>query len=197
VEELPSLSRRTALVALAAVLALLVLAGRWVGRPGADGTASPTPSAAPALSARPAPAKLVVVHVVGAVRRAGLYELRDGSRVADAVARAGGATKGADLALINLAAPVADGAQVLVPRRSGPGVPGAPAPPGGVPAGPVSLNSATLEQLDALPGVGPSTAQKILDYRTRHGAFRAVEELDAIPGIGPARLEQLRELVVP
>jgi competence protein ComEA len=197
VEELPSLSRRTALVALAAVLALLVLAGRWVGRPGADGALSPTPAAAPALSARPAPAKLVVVHVVGAVRRAGLYELRDGSRVADALARAGGATKGADLALINLAAPVVDGAQVLVPRRSGPGVPGAPAPPGGVPAGPVSLNSATLEQLDALPGVGPSTAQKILDYRTRHGAFRAVEELDAIPGIGPARLEQLRELVVP
>jgi competence protein ComEA len=85
---------------------------------------------------------------------------------------------------------------VLVPRRM-------PVPASGeaagaaAPAGPVHLNSATLEQLDALPGVGPSTAQKILDFRAEHGAFTSVDELDAVPGIGPARLEQLREAVVP
>jgi competence protein ComEA len=194
VDELPSISRRSALVAVAVVLAVLALAGRWIGRPGSEGAAALAP--APVVAApRPAPAKLLVVHVVGAVRRAGLYRLRDGSRVADAVARAGGATKRADLSLINLAAPVADGAQVLVPRRGLPAA-GAGGPPAAA-AGPVSLNSATLEQLDALPGVGPTTAQQILDYRTEHGAFRSVDELDAVPGIGPARLEQLRELVVP
>jgi competence protein ComEA len=134
------------------------------------------------------------VHVVGAVRLPGLYRLARGKRVADAVARAGGATAKADLALINLAALVSDGQQVVVPAR---------APPGGAPAtgeasgGPVHLNSATVDQLDALPGVGPVTAQKIVDYREKHGAFTSVRELDAIPGIGPARLEQLTDLVAP
>jgi competence protein ComEA len=138
------------------------------------------------------------VHVVGAVRRPGLYRLREGSRVADAVARAGGAGARADLALVKLAAPVADGQQVVVPARV---EVGAVAPSGsgaaGSGTGPVHLNSATLEQLDALPGVGPVTAQKIIDHRERHGAFRTVDDLDAVPGIGPARLEQLRELVAP
>jgi len=100
---------------------------------------------------------------------------------------------------VNLAAPLADGEQVIVPRRgaapatasSG----GAAAP--GTPTAPVQLSTATLEQLDTLPGVGPVTAQKILDYREKHGAFSSVDELDAVPGIGPKRLEQLRELVVP
>lgn len=192
-EALPSISRRGALVGLAIVLALLTLAGRWLGGPTTGGAAAPAP--APAV-ASPAPAKLLVVHVVGAVRRAGLYRLRDGSRVADAVARAGGATRRADLSLVNLAAPVADGVQVVVPRR-GSAPPGGAAAATGAAGGPVSLSSATPEQLDALPGVGPTTAQKILDYRAAHGAFRSVEELDAIPGIGPARLEQLRELVTP
>ena len=99
------------------------------------------------------------------------------------------------LAAINLAAPLADGMQVLVPRR----VAGAPAAARAAPAAParVSLEPATVEQLDALPGVGPVTAQKILDYRAAHGGFRSVDDLDAIPGIGPARVEQLRELVSP
>ncbi|HEX7312046.1 MAG TPA: ComEA family DNA-binding protein, partial [Gaiellaceae bacterium] len=143
---------------------------------------------------RAAPA-LVVVDVVGAVRRAGLYRLPQGSRIADAVARAGGATKKADLALVNLAAPVADGTQIVVPAHVSPS--GAAATSPSTPAGPVHLNTATLEDLDALPGVGPVTAQKILDYRQQHGAFANVDELDAIPGIGPARLDQLRELVAP
>jgi competence protein ComEA len=139
----------------------------------------------------------IVVDVVGAVRRPGLYRLSKGARIADALTRAGGATRRAQLELVNLAAPVSDGEQIVVPRRgagvaagSGGGAPAAP-------AGPVHLNMATLEQLDALPGVGPVTAQKILDYRQEHGAFGSVDELDAIPGIGPARLEQLRDLVAP
>ena len=159
------------------------------------------------LRAEPAPARTLVVHVVGAVRRPGLYRLRDGSRVDDAVRRAGGARANAELAALNLAAPVADGQQVVVPARgaaaaSAAGVPGASAAgaagtDGAIPASgeKVHLNSATLEQLDTLPGIGPVTAQKILDYRTANGAFASVEELDAVPGIGPARLEQLTPLV--
>jgi competence protein ComEA len=139
-----------------------------------------------------------VVYVVGAVRRPGLYELAQGSRVADAVARAGGVTRKADPAALNLAAPIADGQQVLVPARLPQAVAaaqGVPVP--GVPAGPIQLSSATAEQLDSLPGIGPATAQKILDYRAEHGAFRSVDELDEVPGIGPTRVDQLRGLVVP
>lgn len=137
----------------------------------------------------------LVVYVVGAVRRAGLVRLPEGARVADAVDGAGGPTRRADLALVNLAAPVADGQQVVVPVRVPPGASAAGSV--GVAAGKVSLASATFEQLDELPGVGPVTAQKILDWRQTHGSFRSVEDLDAIPGIGPARIEQLRDLVTP
>jgi competence protein ComEA len=144
----------------------------------------------------------VVVDVVGAVRQPGLYRLGHGSRIADAVARAGGATGKADLSLINLAAPLVDGEQVVVPRRAAgaPGV-GAAASPGAgggaTSTGPVHLSTATLDQLDSLPGIGPVTAQKILDYRAKHGAFSSVDELDAVPGIGPSRMDQLRDLVAP
>jgi competence protein ComEA len=139
-----------------------------------------------------------VIDVAGAVRSPGLYRLPQGSRIADAVARAGGATGKAALDGVNLAAPLADGEQVVVPARL-PGGTAAPAAaaPGSASSGPVSLSTATAEQLDALPGIGPVTAQKIVDYRTQHGAFHSVDELDAISGIGPAKLDQLRGLVVP
>jgi competence protein ComEA len=195
-----SLSRRQLLAGAAVALVLLIFAGRLLLRPGASASVRVVP-AAPTSTVAAAPAsggKPVVVDVVGAVRSPGLYRLTEGARVADALARAGGATPKAQLELVNLAAPIADGEQIVVPRR------GAPAPAAGgtgaatgVPAGPVHLNTATLEQLDALPGVGPVTAQKILDYRQEHGAFGSVDELDAIPGIGQARLEQLRDLVAP
>ena len=188
---MPSLpvSRRRALVLAAAALVLLVLAGRTLAGAGAAREEPPA-----ALVAEPAAAApKLVVHVAGAVRAPGLYEVPEGSRVADAVARAGGATAPADTAAINLAAPLADGMQVVVPRRAPAG--GAPAATG--PGAKVSLGAATLEQLDALPGIGPVTAQKIVDHRVRSGGFRSVDDLDAIPGIGPARVEQLRELVTP
>ena len=118
--------------------------------------------------------------------------------MADALERAGGPTRRADLTLVNLAAPVADGQQIVVPARALAGTAAA----GGAAAGAatpakVSLASATLEQLDALPGIGPVTAQKILDWRQTHGPLRSADDLDAIPGIGPARVEQLRDLVTP
>jgi competence protein ComEA len=139
--------------------------------------------------------------VVGAVRRPGLYRLQQGARIADAVTRAGGATAKADLALINLAAPLADGEQVVVPRHGAVAPSIAPSGAGGsagVPSsGPVHLSTATVEQLDSLPGIGPVTAQKIIDYRQKHGALTSVDELDAVSGIGPARLDQLKDLVAP
>ena len=193
------LQHRRHLLAAAVALVLLLLAAHLLLPAGTTTPAAPLPPS-PGLGAgaTEAPHARVVVDVVGAVRRPGLYRLAQGSRIADALARAGGATPKAELAQVNLAAPLADGEQVVVPKR---GVPGA-APPavgssGSTPVAPVQLSTATLEQLDSLPGVGPATAQKILDYRTKHGAFSSVDELDAVPGIGPKRLDQLRDLVVP
>jgi competence protein ComEA len=196
---MPSISRGRALAYGLAVLAFLVVAGRATLGGGNEPAAAP--AATGALEVEEAQAREVVVHVAGAVAQPGLYTLPEGSRVDDAVARAGGAGPKAALELLNLAAPVADGQQVIVPLRgadAGTAAPGAGATQEGTaPAGKVSLNSATLEQLDELPGVGPVTAQQILDYREANGAFRSVDELDAVPGIGPARLEQLRPLVDP
>ena len=189
-----ALDRRRVLIAALAVLMVLVFAGRFLLRSPGPPIPPPVRVAAPAPSH--ATAAQIYVDVVGAVRRPGLYRLGPGSRVADALARAGGATPRAQLDLVNLAARVADGEQVVVPRR-GSAAAVVPGSAGGAPTGPVHLNSATLEQLDALPGIGPVTAQKILDYRQQHGAFGSVAELDAISGIGPARLEQLQGLVAP
>ena len=165
----------------------------------------------PAASVAPAPAIRVhddagggargraLVHVAGAVRRPGVYRLRAGARVVDAVERAGGARPRADLSAVNLAAEVEDGRQVLVPRRGASaavGVAGAPpGTPGIAPAAPIDLNTATLAQLDTLDGVGPVTAQRILEYRQEHGGFGSVEELGQVSGIGPKRLAALREHV--
>jgi competence protein ComEA len=189
---MPSLpvSRRRALLIAAAALALLVVAGRTLADAG-TATVQPAAELVPERAAATPP---LVVHVAGAVRRPGLYRLAEGKRVADAVARAGGATAPADTAAINLAAPLADGMQVIMPSRVA-GAAGNSA--SGASAGRVSLSSASAAELDALPGVGPVTAQKIVDYRSAHGGFRSVDDLDAIPGIGPARIEQLRDLTAP
>ena len=191
--ELFPLARRQLLLLLLAAVVATVLAVRHLSEAGAP-RASPVPAKIEPLRAESAPR--LFVHVVGAVRRPGLYRLPERSRIADALARAGGARRGADLTAVNLAAQVSDGTQIVVPVRAPPGAEGQPADPAAA-AGPVHLNTATLEELDALPGVGPVTAQKILEYREQHGAFSSLDELDAIPGIGPARLEQLREVAAP
>jgi competence protein ComEA len=193
-----AVSRSTVLVGVCVALALLALVGQRLARAGAAQEPVAVATSLERIAAAPVRAQLVV-HVVGEVRRPGLYRLRDGARIADAVRRAGGARRGADLAALNLAAPLVDGVQVLVPARVAEGA----SPPmtsgssGETPAGPVSLSSATIEELDELPGVGPITAQKIVDYRAEHGPFGSVDDLDAVPGIGPTRIEQLRELVTP
>jgi competence protein ComEA len=143
------------------------------------------------------------VHVTGAVRRPGVYRLPAWARLDLAVRRAGGPTGAADLQAVNLAAKVGDGQQVVVPRRmtagpvaagpdaaagASPGAPGALAPP-------VSLSTATAEQLDQLDGVGPATAQKILDWRREHGGFRSVDDLKNVSGIGPKRFAALKDRV--
>ena len=189
--QLPDISRRRALAYVLALLTVLSVAGRVAFR-----DESPAPAAAPLnLRAEPPPARRVVVHVVGQVYEPGLYSLPEGSRVDDAIKRAGGPKPKAALVLVNLAAPVADGQQVVVPsnREAAQALAGGSVAGGA--GGRVHLNSATLDQLDELPGIGPVTAQKILDYRSEHGAFGSVEELDAVPGIGPATLDELRDLV--
>jgi competence protein ComEA len=199
VDNLPvSISGRRALAGVVLLTALLILAGRYLIGAGAPEAPRPAPIVAEQPRADDQPK--LFVHVVGAVRRPGLYRLGEGSRIADALERAGGATRKADLTVVNLAAPLSDGVQVVVPARLAAAATASPTSPGSpeaAPQGPVHLNSATLEQLDALPGVGPVTAQKILDFREENGGFASVDELDAVPGIGPARMEQLREAVAP
>jgi competence protein ComEA len=216
---MPDLSR-SELAAYAACVVLVVLLGWRVLR--ADGEASTAPAQrrggattttagaaeGPSVSVAPARDGSAVVHVVGAVRRPGVYRLRLGQRVEDAIRRAGGASGATDLQAINLAAKIADGQQVVVPRRAAAGGSGAPASGGGVggesvgggaagaaPSAPINLNSATAEQLDTLDGVGPATAQKILEYRTQHGGFASVDDLAQVAGIGPKKLEALKTQV--
>jgi len=142
----------------------------------------------------------IAVHVVGAVQQPGVYYLAAGSRGDDAVRLAGGATAQADMRRINLAAVLVDGQQLLIPRigeripnNSVPNtVPNAPR--NGMPTL-IDINQATVADLDRLPGVGPSTAQAIVDHRTRNGPFASVDDLLAVRGIGPAKLAELRALV--
>ncbi|SNT27644.1 ComEA family DNA-binding protein [Actinacidiphila glaucinigra] len=149
---------------------------------------SPAPGAKPVL----------VVDVAGKVKVPGLRRLPAGSRVADAVAAAGGALPGADTSALNLARPLADGEQIVVGRPVPPPVAGVPGVAGVAGAsGPVSLSTATAEQLDALPGVGPVLARHIIDYRGRHGGFTSVEQLRDVNGIGDRRFSDLKPLVTP
>ena len=195
---LPALSRRQLFGAAIAVAVLLVLLVRHLG--GGGSVAASTAAFAPVKPARSGAAsgRQLVVDVAGDVRRPGLYKLPSGSRIDDAIAAAGGATSKAQLDAVNLAAPVADGEQVLVPGSGAGGAAAVSSPTAGAsPSAPLDLNTATLEQLDALPGVGPVTAQKILDYRQQHGAFHSVSELEGVPGIGPSHMAQLKGLVIP
>lgn len=195
---------RATLVALliAGVLVVALALWRWVptGEPVVPVTDSVEATQPPAAAAASTEATEAVVHVVGAVRRPGVYRLPLGARGADAVEAAGGALGSADLSGLNLARVIADGEQIVVPKRgeSPPGVAtGGPAAPGAAPAsgGKVNLNSAGESELEALPGVGPATAKRIVQDRETNGPFRAVEDLMRVPGIGPKKFEALKDLV--
>ena len=189
---MPELTPRHLLLCGLAVVALGVLAVTYVR--GGDRAPAAPPAGAVEVRAE-GPGGAPVVHVAGAVHRPGVYRLRSGARVADAVRRAGGARRRADLGAVNLAAEVQDGRQVLVPLRARGGGVAATAAGGTAPGVPLDLNTATVDQLDELDGIGPATAQQIVDYREAHGGFGSVEELDQVPGIGETRLAALRDKV--
>ncbi len=195
------------LAGAALTVLVAVAAGWWLLRPSGPPTEATLPYASAGTSPAPAPspsptttvaARAVVVHVAGAVAAPGVYELPAGARVVDGVAAAGGALVEADVGALNLAAVVADGQRVYVPRVGEP-VPAdlgpSPAPGSSLPAGPVDLNAATAAELDRLPGIGPATAQAIVDHRDANGPFVTVDDLEAVRGIGPAKLDAIRDQV--
>lgn len=203
-ERLDSLSRGELAGIVVVVVATLLGAGLWymrsLPRPveiaapagGTSPVASRITGATGSISPSPVP---IIVDVAGWVRNPGVYEFASGDRVIDAVNRAGGVRKGADLTSVNLAAPLTDGTQIVIPR------PGAISPPGTGSSGTgtsssgtalININAASTTELEELPGVGPVTAAAIIDYRTRYGPFAAVDDLIDVSGIGPATLEEIR-----
>ncbi|MEO3929180.1 ComEA family DNA-binding protein [Micromonosporaceae bacterium B7E4] len=198
-----------ALAVLAVVVVLGAAGWAWLSRPRTEPVVA-VPSSAPTFVSTPsAPGSVVgaaevVVAVAGKVRRPGLVRLPAGARVADALESAGGVLPGVDVALLNLARKVTDGELILVgvtpPPGAGPGGAGAPGAPAGAAGtqpggGKVNLNTATVAQLDVLPGVGPVLAQRIVAHREEHGGFRSVADLRQVTGIGDARYEDLKDLV--
>ncbi|MDX6634728.1 MAG: competence protein ComEA [Solirubrobacterales bacterium] len=195
---MPEMSRSQVVVYAAVALALLLVGARAI-RGEADTEAS---FAAETGGGGGSGASLsvtgsrgeVVVDVTGAVRRPGVYRMPVGSRVNDAVARAGGAVARAELEAINLAAQLADGQQVVVPEA----VPGGAATVGGgAEDGPISLGTATVEQLEEIEGIGPVTAGDIIAFRDEHGGLSSIDQLDQVPGIGPATMDSLRARLQP
>jgi len=221
-ERLDGLSRGELVGLIIVVAALLVGVGLWYTRSlprpvNVSTTAgSAAPLVQPSFGASPAGAPAVaiasgsvtaspsasatatlIVDVAGAVRKPGVFEFEPGDRVIDAVERAGGALEKADLTLLNLAAPLTDGQQILVPKKGDAPPVGAPVA-GGAPGGTaalVNINTADEPTLETLNGVGPVLAAAIIQYRTEHGPFASIDQLDEVSGIGPATLEDLRSQV--
>ncbi len=197
--------------AITALLGLLALLAGWLLWKPAEPpprpvravlvfTPTPLPTASPVPTATPMP---LLVYVSGAVVRPGVYALSPGARVVDALEAAGGATAQADLVRINLARRVQDEEQIHIPRRGEQALPlptpmgstSAGSSPGGGAGGPVNINTAGLAELDALPGIGPGYAQRIIDYRQAHGPFVSIEDIQNVPGIGAATFARIRDLI--
>jgi len=201
---MPELNRSQIAVYGAVAVALLLLGARAIRAEGSNGSSYSSSSTSASNGAGSGSFTLhsggsggdVVVDVTGAVARPGVYRLPSGARVTDAVQRAGGATGGAMVEAINLAARLADGQQVVVPKKA-PG--GAPLTAAGTTGeeGPISLGTATVEQLDTIDGIGPVTAHDIVEFREQHGGLSSVDQLDQVSGIGPATMESLRARLQP
>ena len=200
---MPELSRAQVVVYGAIAVALLLVGARAIRGEGGDDASYASASSSDFSSDSSSggggftvsgQAGDLVVDVTGAVGRPGVYRLPAGSRVNDAVERAGGAAAKAELEAVNLAARLADGQQVVVPER---GPAGATAAAAESEDGPISLGTATVEQLDTIDGIGPVTAQDIIDFRDEHGGLSSIDQLDQVSGIGPATMESLRERLQP
>ena len=207
-----SLSRRQIIAYVVLAVAVIAVGARYVitsrGTGGSTGQTLVLSSASPSPpSALPSPspsAPDVVVYVCGAVRSPGVVRLPSTARIADALKVAGGATSSAELSAVNLAARLADGQQIIVPRRGeapAAGGAAASATSGAAgstmagPAAPININTASLEELDTLDGVGPATAQKIIDYRTANGGFKTIDEIKEVSGIGDAKFAAMKDSV--
>jgi competence protein ComEA len=193
---MPELSRSQVVVYGALAIALLLVGARAIRSEGGGGAASAAAASTSTGSGGFSVSSSggdVVVDVTGAVRRPGVYRMPAGARVVDAIGRAGGAAGDAALEGINRAARLADGQQVVVPERG----PAGTAATAATEDGPISLGSATVEQLDTIDGIGPVTAAKIVEYRDQHGGLASVDQLDQVSGIGPATMESLRARLQP
>ena len=204
---MPELSRAQLAVYAALAVVALMLGSRWIRSGGEDASASDgAASAFESGSSEEAPGGVgesfepndgdLVVHVAGAVRKPGVFQMPSGSRVTDAIERAGGTTAAAASDSINLAAPLADGQQIQVPAKMPAGT-GAVGTASGATDGPISLGSATAEDLDTIEGIGPVTAASILEFRDQNGGVSSVDDLDQVSGIGPATMEALRARLQP
>jgi competence protein ComEA len=197
-DRLDLLSRGEIAGLIVVLVALLGGAGLWYVRalpkPVTIAEASPGAAELSVLATPTSPP--IIVDVAGAVRRPGVYEFAEGERVIDAIERAGGALPKADLSLLNLAAPITDGTQILVPK-TGPAAPSgvSPAPVGGTASGLININTATATDLEALSGIGEVLAATIVEYRTTNGPFTAVDDLLDVSGIGPATLDEIRDQI--
>ena len=201
---MPELSRAQLAVYAALAVVALMLGSRWIRSGGDDASASPgasasfegeTDSPGSADGSFEATGGDLVVHVAGAVSDPGVYRMPPGSRVTDAIERAGGTTGAAAPDAINLAAPLADGQQIQIPPKAE----GGGASPGSAAAtdGPISLGTATAEELDTIEGIGPVTAAAILEFRDQSGGVSSVDDLDQVSGIGPTTMEALRARLQP
>jgi competence protein ComEA len=195
-DRLDMLSRGEIAGLIVVLVAVLCGAGLWYARslPKPVTIAQEAPGGGSATSVSPSPMPSLIVDVAGAVRRPGVYEFSEGDRVIDAIERAGGPLAKADLSLLNLAAPLTDGTQILVPKTGPPGA--APVAGGsGSAGGLLNINSASTTDLETLSGIGEVLAATIVEYRDQNGPFASVDDLEDVSGIGPATLEEIRDQV--